>query len=364
MKNNKEMKLQAILLAVFLSGSALQAPKAFDADSPEITYIGRVLRDSGAVRTDWSGTSAIVRFEGKTLLLSYEDTGTDFVNVWVDKEPEAEADAVLKLEGAATVELASFKKKGEHTVFIQKRTEGECGCITFKSFSTDGVLLPARPMKERVIEVIGDSYTCGYGVEAPDRSSPAISGEENCNKSYSGILGRFFDADVVRVAHSGRGIIRNYGDGDPGGEMPSRYKGTFDCQEGPLWEPSYTPSIVVIYLGTNDFSVGKQPGLNYWCRAYKELLSQVRSNYGPDVPILCVASNADPLLADYVKAAVERADLPNVSWTAIFPQGHNITSDLGAAWHPNYQGMRKVASLMVPYISTITQWPLPVKPVE
>lgn len=332
----------------------------------QVTYIGRVLRDNaGTVRADWSGTMAIVRFEGKSLSLAYAESGEDYLNIWVDQEPGVEADAVIHLpQGEGEIELCSFKKKGAHTVYLQKRSEGEYGCITFSSFKTDGTLLQARPWKERVIEIVGDSYTCGYGVEAPDRDCPFVLSEENCNKSYSGILGRYFQADVVRISHSGRGIVRNYGDSDPGRTMPVRYPGVFDAAEGPEWAPDYTPDIVVIYLGTNDFSVGKQPSLESWCQGYKTLLEEIREFHGNEVPILCVASNADPMLTDYVRTAATRSGLPNIHWTAIQKDGHNTTSDLGASWHPNYQGMRKVASLMAPYIATLTGWPLPLAPIE
>lgn len=343
---------------------AASGQNVFNADSPEVTYIGRALKDGGVVKADWSGAMAIVSFQGKTLSMQYEDSAKDWVNVWIDKEPVAEADAVVELSGEGSAELASFKKKGPHTVYIQKRTEGESGCITFRSFTTDGELLQARPYKERVIEIIGDSYTCGYGVEAPDWKSPAIFEQENCNKSYSGIIGRFFDADVVRVAHSGRGIIRNYADGDPGNTMPVRYKNTFDEAKGPEWTVSYKPDIVIIYLGTNDFSEGKQPWARFWCAAYKTLLEEIRANYGPEVPILCVASNVDPLMSDYVREAVEKSGIENVSWTAIYPEGHNTTSEMGGAWHPNYFGMRKVAGLMAPYVSTLTGWEYPFKAIE
>ena len=354
-----------IIICLFLSGLQAFSQNVYSASSPEITYIGRVFREGPVVKADWSGTAVAIRFQGKSLSLDYHETALDDLNVWVDSEPGVEADAVVELKaGDGRLELCSFKKKGEHTVFIQKRTEGENGCITFLSFVTDGVLLEARGWKERVIEVVGDSYTCGYGVEAPDRDSPAIPSQENCNKSYSGILGRFFDADIVRISHSGRGIARNYGDGDPGRTMPVRYTGVFDEEQGPEWTPDYTPDIVVVYLGTNDFSVGKQPSLGSWCASYKTLLQEIRAFHGADVPILCVASNADSMLASYVKTAVEQSGDPNVHWTAIFTGAHNITTDLGAVWHPNHQGMRKVASLMAPYIATLTGWELPYKAMD
>jgi lysophospholipase L1-like esterase len=359
------MKKTLFILCLLIISLQAYAQKVYSANSPEVTYIGRFLRDDAGVRADWSGAMAIVRFEGKSLTLSYGESGEDYLNIWVDQEPGVEADNVIHLaQGEGEIELCSFKKKGEHTVYIQKRSEGEYGCITFAAFKTDGILLQARPWKERVMEIVGDSYTCGYGAEAADRDCPFVLSEENCNKSYSGILGRFFDADVVRISHSGRGIARNYGDSDPGRTMPVRYPGVFDEAEGPLWTPDYTPDIVVIYLGTNDFSVGKQPTMESWREGYKTLLQEIREFHGNEVPILCVASNADPMLADYVRTVATQSGIPNVHWTAINKDGHNITSDMGASWHPNHQGMRKVASLMAPYIATLTGWPFPVGPIE
>ena len=354
------MKKLIVLFAVLLAGVQAQAQSA---DSREITYIGRVLKADGQVSADWSGTMAVVHFQGKTLSMEYANSGVTWVNLWIDREPDSRADAVVELAPEGTLSLCSFKKPGEHTVYVQKRTEGENGRLVFKAFPTDGKLLPARPWKGRVMEIIGDSYTCGYGVEAPDRDAPAIPEEENCNLSYSGILGRLFDADVVRISHSGRGIVRNYADGDPAGTMPVRYKRTFDESESPAWEPDYHPDIVIIYLGTNDFSVGKQPSLESWCASYKTLLEEIRAFHGADVPILCVASMADELLGDYVKEAVLRSGVAHVFWTAIHPGAHNDGSELGAAWHPNHEGMRKVAACMAPYVSTLMGWELPLKPI-
>ena len=64
----------------------------------------------------------------------------------------------------------------------------------------------------RHIEFIGNSLTCGYGVEGKDRSEPYKAETENCNLSYATIIARYFNADYTLIAHSGRGVVRNYGD--------------------------------------------------------------------------------------------------------------------------------------------------------
>ena len=62
----------------------------------QVTYIGRVLRDNaGPVRADWSGTMAIVRFQGRFLEMEYANSAVTWVNVWVDREPDEKAGAGL-----------------------------------------------------------------------------------------------------------------------------------------------------------------------------------------------------------------------------------------------------------------------------
>ena len=172
--------------------------------------------------------------------------------------------------------------------------------LTFTSFCTDGTFSQARSIKERTIEFIGDSYTCGYGTESSSKHDKFLAETENCNLTYAAISGRYFDADIVHISHSGRGIVRNYNSIDPGETMVKKYDQTFDEVDSLKWEASgFTPDIVVIYLGTNDFSKNLQPSLTSWSREYKKLLTMIRQNYGEEVPILCVASKASRLMGDY-----------------------------------------------------------------
>ena len=351
-------KTLLLVVAATLSMGICKAETITATDS-KIQYTGRIQKNDakGSVSFDWSATTVKVKFNGKSLTLKCSDTHRDYFNIWIDKAPSAQKDDVFIVESDTLLTL--FKgKKGVHEITLQKRTEAEQGCLTAYEFTTDGTFLQADGAKSRLIEFVGDSYTCGYGTEAPSATSPFLPEEENPALTYADILGRYFDADAVHISHSGRGIVRNYGDFNQHENMVKLYAQTFDQYAEEAWTPSYTPDIVVIYLGTNDFSTGKQPTLSSWCENYIALLKQIRAFHG-DVPILCVASKADPMMGTWVKAAVEKSGLENVHATQIDASAHNNTSDLGASWHPNYNGHRKVASIMAPYISTITSWPMP-----
>ena len=336
------------------------------ASDSRIEYTGRVLADGNDVSYDWSGVYARIRFKGSSLAVRCSDTGNSWFNVWIDKEMDPVMDSKFMVAAKDTViYLASGLGKGEHTVILQKRTEGEQGRITLHSFISQDEILQADGRKGRHIEFVGDSYTCGYGTESASKDDPFEARTENCALTYAAITARYFDADYNLVSHSGQGIARNYDDFRPGYNMPDRYSQTFDMDENTVWDASkaaYRPDAVVIYLCTNDFSTGRQPHQTAFCNRYVELLNKIRNNYPEDVPIVCMASNVTPFSFDYIRMACVMSGLKNVYYMCVTTGVHNEDTDLGASWHPNYTGQKKVASCLIPYISTVCNWPLIEKP--
>ena len=257
------------------------------ASDSRIEYTGRVLTEGNDVSYDWSGVYARIRFKGSSLAVRCSDTGNSWFNVWIDKEMDPVMDSKFMVAAKDTViYLASGLGKGEHTVILQKRTEGEQGRITLHSFISQDEILQADGRKGRHIEFVGDSYTCGYGTESASKNDPFEARTENCALTYAAITARYFDADYNLVSHSGQGIARNYDDFRPGYNMPDRYSQTFDMDENTVWDASkaaYRPDAVVIYLCTNDFSTGRQPHQTAFCNRYVELLNKIRNNYPEDV---------------------------------------------------------------------------------
>ena len=359
------------VLALVTAGVNVSAKKTVTmtetpASDSRIEYVGRTQAIAGTVSYDWAGVYFRVRFTGPPLAMKCSDSKNSWFNLWVDKEMSPEADRKFLVAAKDTViVLAEGLGKGEHEVILQKRTEGEQGRFTVQSFLTAGEILQASGRKTRHIEFVGDSYTCGYGTESGDRNDPFLAETENCNLTYAAITARYFDADFNLVSHSGQGVARNYDNYGPGYHMPHRYSQVFDTERESKWEPSmgkHTPDIVVIYLGTNDFSTAQQPHESIFRKNYTELLNQIKSFYGADIPILCMGSNADPYLYDYIRNTVNASGLSNVAFMTVSRMAHNYEDELGASWHPNYKGHKKVASCMIPYISTLTGWEMTEQP--
>ena len=248
--------MKRILFALLFTLAAVTAVarEKVPASDGRITFVGRTLvAQDGAVSFDWSGVYARIAFTGGYLALEAGDTGKDYFNVWVDREPSAEPDKVVVVDRDTTIVLLQQKerkpqardttivlfqqkerKPQAHRVVIQKRTEGEQGRATFRAFVSEGSFLQAEGLKERLIEFVGDSYTCGYGSENSVREDPFRPEDENPSKTYADILGRYFGADVLRVSHSGQGIDRN-NEAGRGWHMPQRYLQTFDLAKEPAW---------------------------------------------------------------------------------------------------------------------------------
>lgn len=339
-----------------------------DASDARITWVGRTKTDGGTVSFDWSGVYARIAFEGDLLRVKASDSKKDYFNLWIDKEMDAEPDRIVTLTGQDTtiVLFQGGNPKEKHTAILQKRTEGEQGTACFIRFETRRPLLQAEGIRERVIEFIGDSYTCGFGSENSVKTDPFKPETENANKSYAPIVSRYFGADCIWISHSGMGIARNYNDNVKDYYMPERYLQTFDMRREADWKPENgpKPSLSVIYLCTNDFSRNRQPSMGMFRRNYIQLIKEIKGFYGEDHPVLCVAGKNDPEMIAYIQAAAENCGFPNVHWMALGARVHNHESDLGAANHPNYIGHQKKAHTLIPYISTIMDWPLTGAPIR
>ena len=366
MKRYLAFLFSALICLSLYAGKKTQVNFVTAASDGRITYVGRTLVSGNEVSFDWTGTYVRFAFEGEYLALKITDTKKDYFNVWIDRPISGgDADKVVAFEGKDTLivlyDADPLKGKNKsHTLTIQKRTEGEQGKVTVSEVVTHGALLQAEPMKDRFIEFIGDSYTCGYGSENSIFSDKFSPETENQNKAYDAILGRYFDADIHVIAHSGMGINRNYNDKLRGYTMVERYLNVFDngfdrVENAPLWTPLVKPDITVIYLGANDFSAGRQPVRSQFVKDYIKLLKEIKDYYGEDHPILCCTSRME--IYDYVSDAVAASGLKKITAVSIV-EGISVKEVLGAGSHPGYPAHRKIAMAFAPYIATLTGWPL------
>lgn len=338
----------------------------YAAGSPEIRYVGRIAYQSGAdVSFDWSGTYLSTKFTGGECSIVVSDTKKSYYNVFVDDRLHG----VVVVHGQdTTITLVSGLSRGEHLLRLQKRSEAEQGLTTIHSFvlGKRGELRRVESVSDRHIEFIGNSLTCGYGTEGKIPTEPFKAETENCDKAFACIIARYFDADYSLIAHSGRGAARNYGDSASVSKrtMADRMMYLMDEYEDRKWDfKGYVPDLVVINLGSNDFSTKPHPTKEQFAASYARIIAQLREGYG-DVSVLCIAPRINEPAFTYIRDFCNACEDKNVHFAAILPGIYNADSDLGSSGHPNYIGQRKMAMALIPYVSTITGWQINSKTVE
>lgn len=362
---NTKCKAFLLVCIVLIFGQRLQGQQAnqnsyFEAANDSILVLGRTNQDaSGNIEFDWPGVSIKFNFTGSYCALKMDDSGKNFYNVFLDDLSAT----VHSVYSDTILVIAEKLPPGNHSLTVTKRTEGNQGKAVFKGviLSGDGLLLPPPDPANRKIEFIGNSITCGYGAESETRTEAFKPETENNYKSYAAIIGRAFDAECHMIAHSGQGVVRNYGYKDPvsPSAMPDRYKQLFDNDIEPLWDfAGWVPDMVVINLGTNDFSTTPHPQESVFNRAYTNLISFIRSNYDT-IPIFCIVGPmTDEPCYSYVKKMVEGnrnfLNDKNIYFIGIPP--YLLVEEDWGAWHPKYSGHLKMANHAIPVMSAVMGW--------
>lgn len=337
-------------------------------NNPGVTYVGRYDTVSdGSVSYDWTGVFFETDITGGYLAIDVSEAGTSWHNLFIDGQWQQK----IKITGDKPQRLVLAQKlsKGTHRIRLQKCTEGQYGCTTIHQFilRQGGKMSPVE-RKERMIEIYGDSYTCGYGTESQKANDRFSIDTENCDKAYGCIIARYFDADYALTAHSGQGMVRDWGDPKQISDvnMSTRYTHVFDDHGNKEYTfTHYRPQLVLINLGTNDFSPVAIPTDEQYVGAYLQMIKTIQDKYS-GVKILCVTPHsASRYLQASLQLLAERVNgMPNVYMAN--PLSGMVTEerDMGADWHPNYQGQCKIAMALIPQISAIMGWELTDKVVK
>lgn len=356
----KKNLLLFLFVSLILSGYA--QTKFIAASNKAFRYVGRFdFSKPEEVSFDWSGVYIQFQFKGTECTLKMSDTNHNYYNLFLDDQPAR----TFEVKSDTTISVASGLKNEIHRVQIYKRTEGSQGVGTFKgiSISEKGEMVSWDKIPARKIEFIGNSITCGYGTEGLTMNERWKPSTENNYQSYAPIMARAFGADYHIVAHSGQGVVRNYGYKEKisPSAMPARFNRVYDEKPEPVWNfSSWKPDLVVINLGTNDFSTKPYPDKADFIAGYERLINEVFKQYG-NLPVFCVVGPmTDEPCYSYVKEMVENfratQKKTNVYFVGIPTYLMEPNRDLGSDTHPNYKGQQKMAAHVLPVISSVLGW--------
>jgi lysophospholipase L1-like esterase len=335
-----------------------------------VRWLGRV-DDSNpsAVKFAWSGTGFIATVAGPTIsvLLQTEGaTSSAFFQPVIDGVVGTRFQVPTGAQQKVT--LGSGLSAGDHTVELYRETEGSFGDSIFLGFA-DGVLKAAPPASGRLIEVIGDSISAGYGnlgmeVHPPSTNTCTFSLDtESAYASYAEllgrtlnvqVLGRTLNAEVSIIARSGWGMYRD-GSGSTSNVLSSVYGNTLGETPNPAWDFKRQPDVVLINLGTNDAATG-DPGTPYET-AYVSFLKTVRGHYPAAWIFLTMGPmTSDPLLTQMRQHITNVVSMVNDSKILSVDLAVQDPSMTGCDYHPNVAEDGVMAAALAPTIKSKLGW--------
>lgn len=339
-----------------------------------VRWVGRVdLTGASGQRFAWSGTGFVATVEGETISVRLKSEGGSepvFFQPVIDGTPGARV-SVATADGDKTVVLGSGLAAGDHRVELYRETEGkpEFAVSTFLGFES-GTPKEPPPYCGRLIEVIGDSISAGYGnlgsEQHPDGGEDPSGGcgfsteTESAYLTYGAVAARELDADASIVAASGWGIYSDNG-GNTSNVLPSVFERVFAGQPTPAWTFQAQPQAVVVNLGTNDFSANMSLDQAAFSGAYEAFLATVRSTY-PEALILCAIG---PMLygtglsnaTAYINALVTKVNAAGDAKVKVLDFGQqNASNGTGCHWHPNAIENQRLAGILVTELRASLGW--------
>ncbi len=334
-----------------------------------VRWHGRVdVRDPAAIKFAWSGSGFVGSFTGPTVSAKLKTVGGGdiYFQPVVDGKPGARFSV-----GSAerTVELATGLSAGAHRIELYRETEGKgFGYSVFSGFAAG---TPGAPpaFSGRLIEVIGDSISAGFGnlgSETHPNYGPDPNGgcdftteTESAYLAYGHVAARAVMADASVVAGSGWGI---YSDnlGSRQNVMPSLFGNVLGEVATPAWAFAAKPQAVVINLGTNDASASNLSAEKFK-PAYSAFIATVRTKY-PDALVLCAVGSlmsgedrdsAKQFIGEIVSDLSSKGD-DKVKLLDLGTQ--DALKGTGCSWHPNVAENTRLAALLVAELKSSLAW--------
>jgi lysophospholipase L1-like esterase len=330
-----------------------------------IRYLGRV--NPATKELSWSGTAVSFTFFGKSAQIGLEAlSGASSAELIVD----GKSTYIPSVTGSS-ISTPSNLTTGNHTVIFRKSSEAQFGSIFIGNITVDGTFGPDIPVKDRKLEIIGDSITSAYGIGGtlPCTNTAAL---EIISEGYSIRTADALNADLSIISWSGIGIIRNYASGqvDTSPIMPERYTkyGANDASNSYTFPAADAPDAVVVNLGTNDFGHNnvrpKLTGAEYTA-AMVEFVKDVDSGYGNNATFFLLTSTmlndgypAGEMVKSTQRAALGEAveQLGGSGIEAYVVDWPDQGSDLGCDYHPTPNTNAVGARVLTEAIQGVLGW--------
>ena len=356
-----------------------------------LLWNGRYLDHEGVRYFDYSASGFSFVMKGRraeAVILSdpekWEEVNKGLVGVFVTEGsdtsigaiPEEPNQRVTLSERENHIVLFESDVEKTVTVRVMKFSEAAFAYAGLKSLEIEGSIVePAMVSRtadtagQLKLEFIGDSITCGYGIEGIWGKDTFTTKQERPDKAYAFLTAKALGAQVQLCSWSGIGLVSNYVDPetvnlpDTHWLMQANWPYTDKSLslrlglEPEVWDAArYEPDIVVINLGTNDISWvrGIEDRRLGYVANLRHLIEAVHRR-SPKAKICCCLGIMGEALNESVAEAVElfKKDFPAVTAKAVLFTQQLEADGIGADWHPSAVTHKKAAEILVKELAAL-----------
>jgi lysophospholipase L1-like esterase len=350
--------LTAAALAALIPALAQAQPRVTPvADAPVLAALpalagGRVVTGPEGWTYQWPSARFEAAFSGEAVLFKV-GTGDQILHLSVDGAPVARmvkpAPGLYRIEGLAN---------GRHLVRASVVNEMQAAPARFGGFFLAGGQPLPLAAPRRQIEFIGDSHSVGYGDASDVRACPGDGVWMTTDNSiaFGPLTAQRFGADRQVNAISGRGIVRNF-DGMAGDTLPIAWPRALLGDAPSYRNDDWRPQVVVINLGTNDFSTPLKAGERWGDRqalrddyvaTYVRFVADIRARQPQAFVILLAPPSAENEITAQIDRVANTLKAGGEARLAVIPVGE---MELTACdWHPSARDQQGISDKLSAFL--------------
>lgn len=316
----------SIAIYIYVTDGTVQNPvstfispklSVYSAEKENVKVLGRSHYENGVRYFSHSGSGIEFKCRGEYALIDIiDDSEGGYLSghnarFAIYKNGHLVIDSVLT-ESEKTYHITLDGYNRETVIKVIKLSEAQYSAFGIGDIAVYGKdKIKPTPEKNIKIEFIGDSITCGYGIDEINPKGSFSTATENFTKTYAYLTAEKLNADYSTVCFSGFGVYSGY---TKNGRINSedivpRYYGVSCFLYGGreiLWDfNEFQSDIIVINLGSNDASYCAKSSLGRqeFTRRYIDFIRQIRQ-FNPSAHILCVLGDMNNSLYSCIEQAV------------------------------------------------------------
>jgi len=350
------------------------AERTFPASPEYVKLTGRTAENNGIRWLIHSASKAEFKFRGTKVSIvirsdaSINGSVSSRARFAVYVNGERRVDHIVgKME--EELEVFSSDREEDVEVSVIKLSEATSSVFGIKAIHvTSAGAIEPLPEKKMKIEFIGDSITCGYGVDDEVKEHHFSTTTEDASKTYAYKTADALNADYSIIAYSGHGIISGYsGDGTRKStqlvpdvyELLGKSYGSADAviDLTAKWDFScFVPDHIVINLGTNDESYTRSDENRRaeYIRAYVDFLKMIRKdNSGAHITasLGIMGDGLYPCVEEAVRQYSEETGDTNISTLHFKPQ--DGSAGYAADWHPTEKTQEIASKELIEHLRSL-----------